>query len=81
MRHTVPVHDLRATKLKVGSVNFTTEQLVDSLGTSKDDWLTFNLDRTLTEADEVSTNTCLSLAKVVDIWFSNTYQLSGKSPR
>jgi hypothetical protein len=81
MRHTVPVHDLRATKLKVGSVNFTTEQLVDSLGTSKNDWLTFNLDRTLTEADEVSTNTCLNLAKVVDIWFSNTYQLSGKSPR
>jgi hypothetical protein len=58
VRHTVPVHDLRATKLKVRSVNFTTKQLVDSLGTSEDDWLAFNLDRTLTKADEVSTNTC-----------------------
>jgi hypothetical protein len=57
VRDTVPVHDLSATKLKVGSVNFATEQLVDSLGTGKDDGLTLNLDRTLTKADKVSTNT------------------------
>jgi hypothetical protein len=81
VRNTVPVHNLRATKLKVGSVNFTTEQLVDSLGTSEDDWLTFDLDRTLTEADEVSTNTCAKLARAIECGYSNTYQLSGKSPK
>jgi hypothetical protein len=57
VRNTVAIHDLGTTKLKIRSVNFTTEQLVDGLGTGKDDRLTLDLDRTLTEADEVSTNT------------------------
>ena len=57
MGDTVPVHDLSATKLKVGSVNFTTKQLVDSLSTSEDNRLAFDLDGTLTETDKVGTNT------------------------
>jgi hypothetical protein len=57
VRHTISVHDLSTTKLKVGSVDLATEQLVDGLCTSEDDGLTLNLDRTLTETDKVSTDT------------------------
>ena len=62
VRNTVPVHDLSATKLKVGSVHFTTKELVNSLSTSEDDGLAFNLDGTLSKTDKVSTNTCKPLA-------------------
>ena len=57
MGHTVLVHDLGTTKMQVGSVDFTAKQFVDSRSTSKDDWLAFNLDGTLTKTDEISTNT------------------------
>jgi hypothetical protein len=57
VRDTVPVHDLGATELQVGSVDLASEQLVDSLGTSKDDGLAFDLDGTLAKADKVSTDT------------------------
>ena len=57
MRDTVPVHDLGTTKLQVRSVDLATEQLVDSLGTGKDDGLALNLDGTLSETDKVSTDT------------------------
>jgi hypothetical protein len=48
---------LSTTKLEVGSVDFATEQLIDSLCTSKDDWLTLDLDGTLAKADEIGTDT------------------------
>jgi hypothetical protein len=57
MRHTVAIHDLRTTKLQVGSVDFATEQLIDSLGTGKNNRLALDLDGTLTEADEVGADT------------------------
>ena len=57
MRNTVLVHDLCATELQVGSVDFTTEQLVDGGSTSEDDRLTLDLDSTLTETDKVGTDT------------------------
>lgn len=57
MRDAVPVHDLCTTELQVGSVDLTAEKLVDSASTGKDDGLAFNLNGTLTETDEVSTDT------------------------
>jgi hypothetical protein len=57
VRNTVSVHDLGTTKLQVGSVDLTTQQVVESTSTGKDDGLTLNLDSTLTKTDEVSTNT------------------------
>jgi hypothetical protein len=57
VRDTVLVHDLGTTKLQVGSVHFTTEKLVDSWSTSQDDWLTLDLNGTLTETDQVGTDT------------------------
>lgn len=57
MRDTVLVHDLSATELQVGGVDFTTEKLVDGGSTSEDDGLTLDLDGTLTKTDKVSTNT------------------------
>jgi len=57
VRHTVLVHDLCATELQVGSVDLATEQLVDGRSTSEDDRLTLDLDSTLTETDEVGTDT------------------------
>lgn len=66
MRNTVPVHDLGATKLQVRSVDLATEQLVDSLGTGKDDGLTLNLDGTLSETDKVSTDTWAKLVLGVE---------------
>jgi hypothetical protein len=59
MRYTIPVHDLGTTKLEVRSVDFATEQLIDSLGTCEDDWLALNLDGTLAKADKVGTDTYL----------------------
>jgi hypothetical protein len=75
---TVPVHDLGATKLQVGSVDFATEQLVDGLRASKDNWLAFNLNGALTEADKVSTDTCWLSVGVYKDLKTNTYQLNGR---
>jgi hypothetical protein len=58
VRDAVLVHDLSATKLQVGCVDFATKKLVDGGGTSQDDWLTLDLDSTLAKADQVCTNTC-----------------------
>ncbi|KAH6606989.1 hypothetical protein Trco_006142 [Trichoderma cornu-damae] len=58
VRNTVAVHDLGTTKLEVGGVDFTTEKVVQSRSTSKDDGLTFNLDSTLAKTDKIGTNTC-----------------------
>jgi hypothetical protein len=66
VRNTVPIHDLGATKLQVRSVDLATEQLVDSLGTGKDDGLTLNLDGTLSKTDKISTNTWAKL--VLYMW-------------
>jgi hypothetical protein len=63
VRNTVPVHDLGTTELQVGSINFTTEQLVDGTSTCEDNRLTLDLNRTLTKTDEISTDTYKSLAK------------------
>ena len=57
MGDTVLVHDLGTTKLQVGSVHFATQQLVDGRSTSEDDWLALDLDGTLSETDEVRTDT------------------------
>jgi hypothetical protein len=54
---TIAVHDLRATELQIGGVHFAAEELVDGVGTSQDDRLTLDLDGTLAETDEISTNT------------------------
>ena len=67
MRNTVPVHDLSATKLEVRSVDLATEQLVDSLSTSEDDGLAFNLDGTLSKTDKVSTDTYIWLASCREV--------------
>jgi hypothetical protein len=56
--NTVPVHDLRTTKLKVRCVDFTAKQLVDSLSARENDRLALDLNGTLSEADKVGTNTC-----------------------
>lgn len=57
MGNTVLVHDLSSSELQVGRVDFTTENLVERSGTSKDDGLSFDLNGTLTETNEVSSNT------------------------
>jgi hypothetical protein len=59
--HTISVHDLGATKLQVRGVDLAAEQLVDSLSTSEDDGLAFDLDGTLAETDKVGTNTWTKL--------------------
>jgi len=81
VRHTIAVHDLRATELEVGSVDFATEQLVDGLRTGEDDWLAFNLDGTLTKANQVGTDTYKLLAANQSSQDVYAYQLSGKSPK
>lgn len=62
MGDTVPVHDLSATELQVGSVDLATKQLVDSLCTGENDGLAFNLNGTLAETDEIGTDTYIMLA-------------------
>ncbi|ROV86895.1 hypothetical protein VMCG_10866 [Cytospora schulzeri] len=52
VRHTVTVHDLSTTKLQVGSVDLTTQQVVQGRSTGKDDGLALNLDSTLTKTDK-----------------------------
>jgi len=55
--NTIPVHDLSTAKLEVGGIDFTTQQVVQSRRTGKNDGLAFNLDRTLAKADKIRTNT------------------------
>ena len=57
MGDTVLVHDLCSTELQVGSVDFTTEQLVDSRSTRQDNGLALDLDGSVSKTDEVSTDT------------------------
>ncbi|CAH0047846.1 unnamed protein product, partial [Clonostachys solani] len=52
VRDTVAVHDLGATKLQVGSVDFTTEQVVQGRGTCQDNGLALDLDDTLAETNK-----------------------------
>ncbi|CAG9956035.1 unnamed protein product [Clonostachys rosea f. rosea IK726] len=52
VRDTVAVHDLSATKLQVGGVDFTTEQVVQGRGTCQDNGLTLDLDDTLAETNK-----------------------------
>lgn len=61
MRDTVLVHDLSTTKLQVGGVDLTTQELVDSRSTGENDGLTLNLDGTLTKTNKVSTDTYMVL--------------------
>jgi len=48
---------LRTTKLDVTSVDLLTEDLIDGGSTSEDDRLTLDLDNTLTQSNEISTDT------------------------
>ena len=57
MRDTILVHDLSATQLQIGCVDFTTKELVDGCCSCENDWLTLDLDGPLPQADEVSTDT------------------------
>lgn len=50
-------HDLGASKLKVGGVDLATKNLVERLGTCQDEGVALDLDCTLTESDEVGSNT------------------------
>ncbi|CAH0025223.1 unnamed protein product [Clonostachys rhizophaga] len=52
VRDTVTVHDLSATELQVGSVDFTSKQVVQGRGTCQDNGLTLDLDDTLAEANK-----------------------------
>jgi hypothetical protein len=61
VRDTVAVHDLGTTKLQVGGVDFTAEEVVEGTGTGEDDGLSLNLDRTLSETDQIGTDTYNSL--------------------
>ena len=45
--NTIFVHDLSATKLQIGRVDLTAEELVDSSCSSQDDRLAFDLDSSL----------------------------------
>ena len=56
MGNTVLIHDLGATKLQIGRVDLTAEELVDSSCTSQDDRLAFDLDSSLAEANKIGTN-------------------------
>jgi hypothetical protein len=57
MRHTVLVHDLRASELEVGRVDLATENLVERSRSGEDDGLSLDLDRTLSETNEVRSDT------------------------
>lgn len=56
MRNTIPVHDLRTTKLKIGCIDFTTKQLIDSLSAGENDRLALDLNGTLSKTDKVGTD-------------------------
>lgn len=57
VRSTVSSHDLGSSKLKVGSVDFSSENFVESLSSSKNHGVTLHLDRSLTQSNEVGSNT------------------------
>src|SRR5258706_6466511 len=57
MRDTIFVHDLGATELKIGCVNFPAQDLIQCGRASEDNRLAFDLYCALTETDEISTNT------------------------
>src|ERR1700753_3590663 len=57
MRDAVLVHDLSASELQVGSVNFPTKDFVERRSACEDDGLAFHLHSTLSQADEVSADT------------------------
>jgi hypothetical protein len=57
MRGTVSSHNLGSSELKVGSVDLSTEDLVERLGSGEDERVTFDLDRSLTESDEIGSDT------------------------
>jgi hypothetical protein len=57
VRDSVLVHDLSSSELQVRGVDFATENLVERSSSGEDDGLTFDLNSTLTETDEVSSDT------------------------
>ncbi|CAI6094390.1 unnamed protein product [Clonostachys chloroleuca] len=52
VRDTVAVHDLSATKLQIGSVDFTSKQVVQGRGTCQDNGLALDLDDTLAQTNK-----------------------------
>ena len=56
MGNAVLVHDLGTTKLQVGRVDLTAEELIDSTCTSQDNRLAFDLNSSLAEANKIGTN-------------------------
>ncbi|KAH3673868.1 hypothetical protein OGATHE_001848 [Ogataea polymorpha] len=57
MRNTVSVHDLRASKLQVGGVNLSAQNLVDGRSTRQNDRLSFNLNGSLAKSHQVGADT------------------------
>mmetsp|Transcript_11660 Transcript_11660/g.20547 ORF Transcript_11660/g.20547 Transcript_11660/m.20547 type:complete len:332 (+) Transcript_11660:349-1344(+) len=64
MGDTVGVHNLWSSELVLGSVNFTSEEFVQSRETSQDNRTLLHLDDTLAKAHEVGTNTHTSTSDV-----------------
>ncbi len=57
VRDTIAIHDLGATELQVGSVDFPPKEVVQGRGASEDDRLTLDLNSTLAETNKVGANT------------------------
>lgn len=57
MRGTVSSHDLGASELEVAGVDLSTENLVEGLSSGENERIAFDLDGSLTESDEVGSDT------------------------